>query len=202
MKIILASASPRRKELLEQMGLQFEIIPSRADEDVMQTNPAAMVEQLSYKKACEVADRGPQDDVLYIGADTLVAVQNQVLGKPENEEHAVSMLKQLENGTHQVYTGVTLIWMQNGERKEATFSEKTDVTFYPMAEEEIRAYVDTKEPMDKAGAYGIQGKSAVYIEKIDGDYNNVVGLPIGRLYQEMKRHHIWGGKKNGKSVYF
>ncbi|MGI6095564.1 MAG: Maf family protein [Lachnospiraceae bacterium] len=191
MKIILASGSPRRKELLEQMGLQFEVMPSAAEEDVVQTFPAAMVEKLSYIKACEVAAREPQDEVLYIGADTLVASGEQVLGKPETSRHAVSMLKQLQGGTHQVYTGVTLIWIRNGKRSEVTFSEKTEVTFYPMSEDEIEAYVQTKEPMDKAGAYGIQGRSAIYIKKVDGDYNNVVGLPIGRLYQEMKLHGIW-----------
>lgn len=191
MKIVLASASPRRKELLGQMGLTFEVIPSDADENVTAANPAALVEELSRRKAYDVAQKDNRDGVLYIGSDTLVAYKGQVLGKPADEAQAKDMLYLLQGNVHQVYTGVTFIWTVCGEQKTVTFSEKTDVKFYPMSEDEIMTYLAAKESMDKAGAYGIQGRSAVYIEKIDGDYNNVVGLPIARLYQELKKYGIW-----------
>lgn len=190
-RVILASASPRRRELLSQMGLAFEILTSDAGEQCESTQPCDMVQELSALKAEAVFGKLPveeREDVLIIGADTLVAYENRVMGKPGSEKQAEEMLLGLQGNTHQVYTGVTILFTKKGSvRPEIhTFFEKTDVTMFPMSLEEIRAYVATKEPMDKAGAYGIQGRCAVHIEKITGDYYNVVGLPIGSLYQKLK----------------
>ena len=184
-QVVLASASPRRKELLAQAGYQFTVITSDTDEITDKSMPDEIVEELSAMKAEAVAAQIEEDTVI-IGADTIVAVSGRILGKPQDVTAAEEMLKTLQGNTHQVYTGVTLIEIQSGTRKVTTFSERTDVIMYPMTDEEIKAYIATGEPMDKAGAYGIQGRAAIYIKKIDGDYNNVVGLPIARLYQELK----------------
>lgn len=183
-RIILASASPRRRELLAQAGFGFEIKVSDVCETVAEKEPARVVEELAARKAGAVA--GTERDALVIGADTIVAVDGEILGKPHSREEAFAMLEKLQGRTHQVYTGVALLC---GERRQV-FSEKTDVTMYPMTEQEIEAYIHTGEPMDKAGAYGIQGRAAVYIERIEGDYNNVVGLPIAMVYQELKACHF------------
>lgn len=183
-KIILASASPRRRELLAQIGLDFQVLVSEVEEKVNTDIPYLVVEQLSAQKAQAVAQKLEKEETaLVIGADTIVACDGQILGKPRDKEEAVQMLRKLNGRSHQVYTGVTLIF---GD-KIKTFYEATEVEFYPMTEEEIGAYVETPDPLDKAGAYGIQGFCARYIKGITGDYNNVVGLPVGRLYQEMKR---------------
>lgn len=187
--IILASASPRRKELMEQAGFSFIVCPSCGEETITKTAPAEIVEELSLQKAEEIAKtykNDAPDHTLIIGADTIVALDGMVMGKPKDEEDAFRMLLKLQNNIHQVYTGVTLIYFENGGIKQKSFSERTDVSVYPMSEAEIRSYITTKEPMDKAGSYGIQGLFAIYIEKINGDYNNVVGLPIARLYHEIK----------------
>ncbi len=201
MRIILASASPRRRELLAQIGLDFEVKVSNVEEVVTTTKPGAVVEELSRQKAeavykeliagtegAEVGSVGTtelvteDEGVLVIGADTVVAIEDQILGKPKDDEDAKAMLRMLAGKTHAVYTGVTLI--TKGTIK--SFHEKTEVTFFAMSEEEIAEYVATKDCGDKAGAYGIQGFCARYIAGIHGDYNNVVGLPVGRLYQEAK----------------
>lgn len=185
-RIILASASPRRRELLGQIGIVPEIIKSEVEEKITTNRPEEAVRELSLLKAEDVAKRCGQG-CLVIGADTVVAVNGRILGKPKTHEEAERMITLLEGKTHQVYTGVTLMVCENGEPVTRTFVEKTEVHVYPMTEEEIRSYASLKEPMDKAGAYGIQGAFASFIKGIDGDYNNVVGLPVGRLYQEMKR---------------
>lgn len=188
-KFVLASGSPRRKELMEQVGLCFEISPAHGEEIITKQMPSEIVEELSCAKACEVAERykaiNKNDTIVIIGADTIVAHGNEIMGKPKNEADAVRMIETLQGDTHQVYTGVTLIVMEEGRSRTITFSEKTDVTMYPMTEEQIRAYAATGEPNDKAGAYAIQGKCAAYIKGICGDYNNVVGLPVARLMQEL-----------------
>ncbi len=186
MRVILASASPRRKELLGQLGMDFEICVSDVEEKVTQCIPSLVVEELSAQKAEDVF-RKQSGDVLVIGADTIVAKDNKILGKPDNEMMAKDMLRMLQGEEHQVYTGVTIMKREKGKESHITFSECTKVSFYSMTQEEIVWYVSTLEPMDKAGAYGIQGLAARFVEKIEGDYNNVVGLPIARLYQEMKR---------------
>lgn len=190
MKIYLASGSPRRRELLTQIGIEYEVKVSKANEDADIAEPACLVEELSKRKACavyeELISSGERTDFAVIGADTVVSIDGKVLGKPCNEEEAVLMLKSLSGRAHEVYTGVTVLVNRAGKLEQKTFNECTRVTFFKMTEAEIKEYVATKDPLDKAGAYGIQGFCARYIEKIDGDYNNVVGLPIGRLYQEMK----------------
>lgn len=184
--IILASASPRRRELLTQAGFSFTVIPSQIEEVITETVPENIVKQLSLQKAEDIAKRQSTPS-LVIGSDTIVSLNGTVMGKPADENEAVRMLKSLQGQTHQVYTGVTLY---ESPSHVYTFAECTDVTLYPMSEEEIYAYIATKEPFDKAGAYGIQGRFAIYIKKINGDYNNVVGLPIARLYQEIKQFCI------------
>lgn len=177
MNIILASGSPRRRQLLEQLGLSFTVQSSDVDESVKPgLSPAAMVEQLSLRKGQAVAERvGP--DSLVLAADTVVALGDAVLGKPQDRAKAVSMLTSLSGKTHQVYTGVTLL----GGGRRVTEHETTAVTFRSLSREEIVAYVDTGEPMDKAGAYGIQGYGALLVERLEGDYFNVMGLPLCRL---------------------
>jgi septum formation protein len=190
MKVILASKSPRRREILEQMGFSFEIIPAIGEEIIQDTDPAKVVESLSAQKASEVAERCAEsvESLLIIGSDTVVAKDGAILGKPKDEADAARMLRGLAGREHSVFTGVTLIYIEPGKEKTVkTFSEETKVSFYPMSEEEIQAYIASGEPMDKAGAYGIQGKAFVYIRGIEGDYYNVVGLPAARIYQELKK---------------
>lgn len=184
-RVILASASPRRRELLMQVGVVPEIIPSDVEETISSTKPEEVVLELSAQKAESVAAQTLKEHIhaVVLGADTVVAADGEILGKPRDEQDAVRMLSMLQGRTHQVYTGVAMIFGETGER--VTFTEKTDVTVYPMTEKQIRQYVATKEPMDKAGAYGIQGAFAAYIKGISGDYNNVVGLPVGRVCQEL-----------------
>lgn len=188
-KMILASASPRRRELLEQGGIPFTVIPSQAEEKITTEQPGQAVEELSYLKCSDIYEKS-LGDVLVIGADTVVASEGKILGKPSSQKDAVKMLQSLQGREHEVYTGVTIMAREGNENRKKTFHEKTKVVFYPMSEDEIRSYVNTGEPMDKAGAYGIQGKSAVFIKEISGDYNNVVGLPLARLYQELKNMGI------------
>ena len=186
-KIILASASPRRREILEGAGVHFEIITSGAEEKSTKTDPAELVEELSYIKASGTDTLVKDSDSVVIGADTVVACDGKILGKPESEEDALKMLTLLQGRTHQVYTGVTILYGGRDERKRKTFHECTDVTCYPVSREEILEYIRTGEPMDKAGAYGIQGLWGIYVQKICGDYNNVVGLPAARLIHEAKK---------------
>lgn len=190
-KVVLASGSPRRKELLEQVGVVFEILVANGEEIITKTRPCEVVEELSYMKAQEVANQYQQEhevteDTVIIGADTIVAFDEEILGKPKNEEDARNTLDKLQNHTHQVYTGVTVIVLSKNGSRSVSFHEKTDVTMYPTTKEQIAAYVATLEPMDKAGSYGIQGKGAALVKGINGDYNNVVGLPVARLLQEAR----------------
>lgn len=193
-KLILASASPRRRELLLQIGMEFETLPAKGEEklpDREKLAPCEVVEKLSEQKAEEVFGKLSQDAgefPIVIGADTVVALEGQIMGKPGDRQEAVAMLSRLQGRAHQVYTGVTLIRKREAGKPpvKITFHEKTQVVMYPMSGEEISAYVDTGEPADKAGAYGIQGRGAAFIREIRGDYYNVVGLPIGKLYQELK----------------
>ena len=198
-QMILASASPRRKELLEQIGAEFVICPAKGEEVITETDPSAVVMELSRQKAEEVAygvltyneqhaDLATPQDILVIGADTVVAYENQILGKPKDEEDARHMLTMLSGKTHSVYTGVTFVFIdKEGRTGEHCFFEKTDVCMYPLKEEEIDRYIQSGDPMDKAGSYGIQGRFAIHIKEIRGDYNNVVGLPVARLYQELQK---------------
>ncbi len=187
--IILASASPRRKDLLAQAGIPFEVCVSEVEEAIDTRDPAQAVETLSALKCRDVFEK-ISGDVLVIGADTVVAFEGKIYGKPGSEKEAEEMLGNLQGNHHQVYTGVTVLIREGKEEKGLTFHEKTEVVFYPMSREEIRSYIDTKEPCDKAGAYGIQGKAVVFIKEIQGDYSNMVGLPLARLYQELKNTGI------------
>ena len=189
-RIILASASPRRRELLLQVGITPEIEPSHVKEIITSTDPEAVVMSLSKQKAEDIASLHAGEEAVVIGADTVVAVDGKILGKPKDRCEAVGMIAMLQGRKHQVYTGVTVI--DCGEagqyrERETTFAERTNVEIYPMTTEQIERYVDTGEPMDKAGAYGIQGRFAAYVKGISGDYNNVVGLPVGRLCREWTR---------------
>ena len=208
-RLVLASASPRRRELLSQIGLEFTVMPSTKEENAKTTEAGALVQELSRQKAVDIweqlsggqgqnpdADQEQiaeetqepnlngkrQPELLVIGADTVVCCEGKILGKPHSREAAADMLAALQGRSHEVYTGVTLY----SQSETVTFFECTQVEFYPMTEVEISEYIDSKEPMDKAGAYGIQGLGARFVKGIRGDYNNVVGLPVGRLYQELK----------------
>ena len=182
--LILASGSPRRRELMSQVGLDFTVVTSAAEENIKEMEPEDYVRELSSVKAQSVLEQyaDNEDSVIVIGADTIVYHKGEILTKPKNEEDAFRILKSLEGQIHQVYTGVTIC----SAHKNVSFYEKTDVWVYDMTDEEIRDYISTGEPMDKAGAYGIQGKFAAYIKGIEGDYNNVVGLPVARLVHELK----------------
>lgn len=186
MKLVLASASPRRRELLAQIGMTPEIIPSTIEERITVCEPDKAVLELSRQKAEDVA-AGREAGTLVIGADTVVAAEGKILGKPAGHKAAEEMIALLAGGTHQVYTGVTLVYCGQTGKRVRSFVEKTDVHVYPMTQKEIMEYAACEEPLDKAGAYGIQGKFAAFIKGIDGDYNNVVGLPVGRVYQEIKK---------------
>lgn len=184
-QVILASASPRRLELLRQVGLEPEVEPSQVQEVITSTEPAQVVMELSRQKAADVVRRHRGEAVVVIGSDTVVAADGMILGKPKDRKEAVRMIERLQGRSHQVFTGVTIADGMS-ERME-TFYEKTEVHVYPMTMEQIEAYADTGEPMDKAGAYGIQGRFAANIQGIEGDYSNVVGLPVGRVCQELMK---------------
>lgn len=184
--IILASASPRRRELLDMVGIPFSVCPSQGEEQIRGSSPKEVVEELCEQKAREVFLK-TSGEVLVIGADTVVSAEGNILGKPKNRKEAIQMLKKLQGASHEVYTGVTMLSRDENGEQQKTFHVMTAVEFYPMSEEEIESYVDTGEPMDKAGAYGIQGKAGIFVKEIRGDYNNVVGLPVARLYQELKQ---------------
>lgn len=187
-KVILASASPRRRELLAQIGIEFEVIVSSADENITEPTAKQLVMKLSNIKAMAVYNEHgiSEENTVIIGADTVVAQDGKVLGKPKDEKNAKEMLTMLSDNKHEVLTGVTILYKKNGELKSKTFYDKTTVYTYAISDKEIDDYIMTKEPMDKAGSYGIQGIGAKFIKKIDGDYNNVVGLPVSKIYQELK----------------
>ncbi|MBR3276140.1 MAG: septum formation inhibitor Maf [Eubacterium sp.] len=185
-KIILASASPRRKQLLETAGFHIEVVVSSADEHIPGCPPAEMVEKLSYLKCADVAEK--TEDGIILGADTVVAFEGEILGKPKDAEDAARMLSMLSGQTHQVYTGVTVIRKEKGKICDCeTFHAKTDVTVAELTEEEIKAYIASGEPFDKAGSYGIQGLFSRHVTGIKGDYTNVVGLPVPSVYSCLKR---------------
>ncbi|MCI9559544.1 septum formation protein Maf [Clostridiaceae bacterium] len=192
-RIILASGSPRRQWLLRQIGLEPEVVVSQVEELMTDKEPDWMVRNLALRKAEDVAARvgigGAAMPVVVIGADTVVAVDGRILGKPASVCEAELMIGLLQGRSHQVFTGVAMIFGNTGEK--VVFAEKTDVYVYPMSREQIVGYVATGEPMDKAGGYGIQGYFAAYIQGIKGDYNNVVGLPVSRLCQELMARGMW-----------
>ena len=183
-EILLASGSPRRRELFTEAGLNFEVVSVDVDETPNEKEPEKVAQELSRRKAI-AADREPASgrNKVIVAADTVVIHNGKVLGKPKDEADAVRMLTELSGAVHDVITGVTIL---TPGREEVTFSQRTRVRFRPLSEEEIRDYVATGEPMDKAGAYGIQGLGGRLVEGIDGDFNNVVGFPIDRFLAIMK----------------
>ncbi len=182
MKIILGSKSPRRKELLEQMGISFEVYLLEVEEDINDfTNSKDYVRKTALKKGKAISQIFPKD--LVICADTIVVHQDRILEKPKDKEEAYQMIHELQGDTHFVYTAVYLGVNDQVE----LFVEETKVTIDSMSESEIEEYINTKEPYDKAGGYAIQGFFGKYIQKIDGDFYNVMGLPVNRLYQEIKK---------------
>jgi septum formation protein len=194
MRYVLASNSPRRRELLAKVIPEYEVIPAVGEENAVNKDPAKLVEELSFQKASEIFNKiftNGGRRLVVIGADTVVSYNSKVLGKPVDREDAARMIRSFAGDTHAVYTGVTVFYVkEDGEPKSFTFNEETLVDVAEMTEEEISKYVATGEPDDKAGAYGVQGLFAIFINGIKGDYYNVVGLPIARLYQELKAHEL------------
>ena len=180
--LILASSSPRRKQLLENLQLSFQVTSSEVDESFDPLlAPKEIVMELAGRKAMAVFEANPSSFV--IGADTIVVAQGQVLGKPKDKQEAIEMLKELSGRQHEVFTGVSIL----SENFSSHFYEKTEVVFWELTDEEIEAYVQTGEPIDKAGAYGIQEFGSMLVKKIHGDYFAVVGLPVSRTIRELKR---------------
>lgn len=199
-RIILASESPRRKEIMDQMGIHFESMPSHVEESIDKNEklPPEIVEELAILKGRDVANRlsDQEGEFIIIGADTMVFHHNEALGKPVDREDAVKMLKSLSADTHEVYTGVCIVIRRKNQAntgyidEEIVFSVGTAVSVQPLTTEQIEAYVDTREPYDKAGAYAIQGGFGIYISEIHGDYYNVVGFPIAKIHEKLLEHKI------------
>lgn len=181
-KIILASSSPRRRELLQTAGLEFEIDVKEVDESIPEgTLPAEAAKITAAKKAAAVA--GTHKNDIVIGADTIVVAGGKILGKPKDEADAEAMLKMLSGIEHEVITGVCILC---GETSQS-FAQISKVKFYDLTDDEIKSYVATREPMDKAGAYGIQGRGCTLVERIEGDYFNIVGLPVAEVYRRINK---------------
>ena len=194
--VILASGSPRRKELLTRAGITFKIIKSDVDEVTTETDPAKVVAELSIQKARAVREMISSDSYIdatfsggsiIVAADTVVAIDNKILGKPEDEEDAFRILMSLSGKGHKVFTGVSVLHIPAGveaKAEEFNFVDETTVNMFPFTEDEARNYIKTGEPMDKAGAYGIQGTGGLFVSGIDGNYDNVVGFPLSRFVRE------------------
>lgn len=195
-KIILASQSPRRKELLAREGIAFTVYVTDADETVSEDMaPNELVAELSYRKAQSAAQAFLGEEVLVVAADTVVALDNEIFGKPVDEADARRMLQLLSGKAHSVFTGVTLACVA---KEKVAYQKKvceTKVYFYPITEEEIAAYINTGEPFDKAGSYAIQGIASKFVKKIEGDFDNVVGLPVFAILEELQEYAKQGGVK-------
>jgi septum formation protein len=183
MKLVLASASPRRRELLKQAGIKFTACPVNMNESFKSTSPEKLVVRLAHDKAMAAAKKFKRGIIL--GADTIVVCDDQIMGKPSDKQDAKKMLKQLSANTHKVMTGLALVNAKTGKIKTAI--ETTKVTFRTLSTKEIDGYISTGEYKDKAGAYGIQGRAGAFVERIDGCYSNVVGLPLSRLVNLIKK---------------
>ena len=190
--IILASSSPRRQELLRQIGVKFEVVPSSVSEDFdPKLSPREIVRTLAERKCAAVAAQHPEAFVM--AADTIVTLGGEILGKPESPERAIQMLERLSHRTHQVITGLAFAWVEKKIREVSDVT--TNVTFGVLSKELIEQYVSTGEPLDKAGAYGIQGMGSVLVQSIRGSYSNIVGLPVFEVAAVL-RHHL------GKDIFF
>lgn len=195
-KIILGSASPRRRELLSQIGIEFTVRVSDKEEVYHSDMPEEIVKELALMKAENIAEEirtdkekagGKEAESVIIGADTVVVLDQKILGKPADEEDAFRMLRSLRGRAHEVYTGVAVLCCDGGQGQiTRCHAVRTEVYVHDMTDDEIRGYIATGEPADKAGGYGIQGAFAKYIDRIDGDYYNVVGLPVSYVYQTLK----------------
>lgn len=187
-KIVLASASPRRKELMQQAGYEFDIQVSHKEETYISETPEEIVKELALMKATDVAGQNERKDFIVIGADTVVSYRGTILGKPKSKEDAFRMIQSFQGDRHQVYTGVAILnYDADGKEYITNYAVKTDVYVNAMTEEEIWKYIESDNVMDKAGSYGIQSGFAIHIEKIEGDYFNVVGLPISSIYEVLKK---------------
>jgi len=187
MELILASCSPRRREMFALIGLDYKVIPSDADENIPPCSPDKFVEELSLRKAAAVKKHHPGACV--VGSDTIVAIDGEIIGKPVNEEDAFRILSRLSGNTHTVYTGLAVLTDDSTE----VLHDCTRVTFAKLSEQEIRDYIASGEPMDKAGAYGIQGPAGVFVERVEGCYFTVIGLPLPKLYQALERAGVKPG---------
>ncbi len=191
-RIILASESPRRKEIMETMGIPFETYPANVEEVAEESEPAEMVKALARMKVKAVAEAFECDagDLILIGADTMVFFEGHALGKPKDKEDAVRMLTMLSDAVHEVFTGVHIIIRRDRSERSISFAVDTRVTVQKLTAEQIEDYIATGEPMDKAGAYAIQGKFGIHIQEISGDYYNVVGFPIAGIYEKLLEEGI------------
>ena len=189
MHVILASGSPRRRALLDMVGISCEVCIPDIEENTDKTVPSEIVKDLSLQKALSVAPKYPGKAVL--AADTIVEIDGRILGKPKTEDEAFSMLKMLSGRTHSVYTGVALIF-PDGSRD--SFYSETRVTMFDNSDDLIRDYISTGEPMDKAGSYGIQGTGAYLVEKVDGDYGTIVGLPVSIVFRKLREYTLLHSK--------
>ena len=186
-KIILASASPRRRELMAQAGYEFEVQVSHKEETYSSETPDEIVKELALLKARDIAEQNAVEDLVVIGADTVVAYQGAILGKPKSKEDAFAMIQSFQGDKHQVYTGVAILsYDEEGNETVVNHGVKTEVYVNSMTDEEIWKYIESDNVMDKAGSYGIQSGFAIHIEQIEGDYFNVVGLPISYIYNILK----------------
>lgn len=190
MELILASGSPRRAELLKNCGYEFTVIKSFADESLISDDdPARLVEKLAALKAREVLlslDADRRENAVVLGSDTVVVLDGRVLGKPKDKEDAFNMLRAQSGRMNVVHTGVAVARCENGEIKTAVENSAANVFFSVLSDEETEDYIRTGEPMDKAGAYGIQGSFSMFVERIEGDYFTIVGLPVNRAYRMLK----------------
>lgn len=184
-KIILASKSPRRKEILSMLNIDFDVLVSEMDEIIRYTQKEEIVKDLAYQKAKIIFDK-IKDDTIVIGSDTIVCIGDKILGKPKDRLDAIRQLKLLNGSTHIVATGLAVLSRIDGKIRKAILCDKASVTFDTLTNEEIEKYVDTNEPMDKAGSYAVQGKGAKFIKKINGNFYTVMGLPINKLYKVLK----------------
>lgn len=190
MKIILASKSPRRKELLDLLNVEYEVMVSDVDETLQEElTIEEQAKRLAYRKAKTVFDKTTGDRIV-IGSDTMVMKNNKIYGKPKSKENAFEMLKELKNTKHEVITGLAILVEKDGKQEEHIEYDKTEVYVKDMLQEEIKKWIQTGEAMDKAGAYAIQGEFAVFIEKIKGNYTTVMGLPIHKVYDILKKYDI------------
>ena len=194
MKLILASGSPRRRELLTLAGITFEVRPCSDPEETAADTPVHTVLDLSSHKAHavfdDIAERSEKGDFAVLGADTIVVIDGEIIGKPQDDEDARQILNKLSGRTHEVFTGICILVRKDGKTREKTFCERTAVTMYPITDAELDAYLSSGEHMDKAGAYAIQGLAVKFVRKVTGDYSNIVGLPIARVYHELSKLNV------------